>query len=754
NGLEYDSAFLVSEKSHRYYTYEGLNKIIDPIHDGHDVWYTLFVNQNVPYDLDVDSDEVNQNNWTVFVNARVEDKSGNLLGVCGVGVQMTNIQKMFKEAEEEYNVKINLVDKNGLVQVDTDDINIENAWLDATVLENSNKDEYVYQTIDSDEFAVTKYVEYLDWYLVVRSEPTAISKRFINTIMINIVLFLMVMGFLIATIFVVIRRSRRERDEKQKLLIVSERAVAASEAKSSFLSQMSHEIRTPINVVLGMNEMILREGRDTGILTYAETIKHAGNTLLGIINDILDFSKIEAKKMEIIPAEYDLSEVINDLVAVTKTRSKGKELELKFEFDPDIPRFLYGDEVRIKQVIINILSNAVKYTEKGSVTFGIGFKKSENKTDSISLHVSVKDTGIGIKPGDLKKLFNEFERLDEKKTRNIEGTGLGMTITKNLLEMMGSQLVVESEYGKGSVFSFDLDQKVIKWEALGDYASTYHDRVASREHYKEKFTAEDAKVLVVDDTKTNLDVFCILLKNTKVKIDTAGSGEEALSAVGENKYDLIFLDHMMPEKDGIETLHDMREKRDNKNYDTPVVCLTANAISGAREKYISEGFVDYLTKPIDPDALEEMLIKYLPKDKVHISENGDGTDDKDNEDDSVMARLEKIKGIDVKEGLKYCVEAELYLEVIESYYSEIDVNAEQIELYYNENNIKDFTVKVHSLKSSSKSIGAVRLSEKAALLEKAGKDGNMDYIRENTSEVLRELRELKDSLSEILSKEV
>ena len=407
-----------------------------------------------------------------------------------------------------------------------------------------------------------------------------------------------------------------EKRERDKLIDMSQRALAASEAKSSFLSNMSHEIRTPINAVLGMNEMILRECEDSNILMYAENIRTSGNTLLGIINDILDFSKIEAGKMEIILVDYDISSVISDLVNMIKARAEDKGLTLVLDMDRKLPKLLHGDEVRIKQIITNILTNAVKYTEKGTVTFGIGFEELPDDPDSIILDVYVKDTGIGIKKEDMKKLFSEFERIEEKRNRNIEGTGLGMNITKRLLEMMGSSLKAESIYELGSKFSFRLRQGVVKWEELGDYEAAYKASLGRHERYKETFTAPDAQVLVVDDTPMNLTVFKNLLKKTGVKIDTADSGDDGLRMSYDKKYDMIFLDHMMPKKDGIETLHELRSRPKDPNLLTPVVCLTANAISGAREQYLSEGFDDYLTKPIDPGRLEEMLVKYLPSDKV------------------------------------------------------------------------------------------------------------------------------------------
>ena len=377
NGLKYDSTFLVSEKSRRYYTYNGLNKIVNPENDAHDVWYSLFIEKNKPYDLDVDSDEMNKGQWTVFVNARIEDENGKLLGVCGVGVQMTNLQELFLTSEQEYGVKINFVDRNGLVQVDTADINIENAWLGGNMLTQAETDEYIYKTIGNNEFAVTKYVEYLDWYLVVRSAPTAINREFINIILLNAILFLFVMAILIFAVAVILRRSKKERDAREKLLIVSERAIAASEAKSSFLSTVSHEIRTPLNAVLGMNEMILKKAADEKILEYSSDIQNAGKTLLALINSILDFSKIEEGKMEIVPVEYSTAPMIRNLVASVMERAKNKGLDFITDIDETLPAGLIGDDVRLSQVIMNILTNALKYTEAGHIRFTIRKERQE-----------------------------------------------------------------------------------------------------------------------------------------------------------------------------------------------------------------------------------------------------------------------------------------------------------------------------------------------------------------------------------------
>ena len=507
----------------------------------------------------------------------------------------------------------------------------------------------------------------------------------------------------------------KEKKERDALINLSERAFAASEAKSSFLSNMSHEIRTPINAILGMNEIILRESADSEIISYAESIKTAGNTLLGIINDILDFSKIEAGKIEIIPVDYDLSSLINDLVNMIQTRADDKGLALSLDFDKHLPKMLYGDEVRIKQVITNILTNAVKYTEKGIVTFSMKFKRIDDEPDSVILLVTIKDTGIGIKPEDMQKLFTEFERIEEERNRNVEGTGLGMAITQNLLYLMKSNLKVESIYGLGSKFSFELKQKVIKWEPLGDYEASYKTGLSERKKYAEKFTAPTARVLVVDDNPMNLMVVKNLLKQTKIKIDTAINGDEGLLLTQGDKYDLIFLDHMMPDKDGIETLQELRAQKENPNCHTVAVCLTANAVSGAKEKYIAAGFDNYLTKPINPDKLEEMLLNYLPKEKVNSASSGNAEVATQNE-----RPQSSYKHLNIAVGLEYSTDEDMLRSVIELFCELKDENKEKIQQAFESGNWKNYTMFVHSLKSTALSIGGERVGKIAKELEMAG----------------------------------
>ena len=740
-GLSYDSAFLVSEKSRRYYTYEGLNKIVDPENDSHDIWYSLFVEKDASYDLDVDSDEMNRDQWTVFVNARIEDENGDLLGVCGVGVQMTNLQKLFLECEKEYGVKINLVDNKGMVQVDTQDINIENAWITTEALGQEETDEYHTETLDNGEFVVTKYVEYLGWYLIVKSSPTSISRQFIHVIILNVSMFLLVMGVLFFMIMVILKRSKKEREDKERLLLLSERALAASEAKSSFLSRMSHEIRTPINTVLGMNEMILREAREEKILEYASNINNAGRTLLSLINSILDFSKIEEGKMEIIPAVYDTASVINNLVVPVLERAKEKGLEFYANIDESLPCRMIGDDMRISQIIMNLLTNAVKYTRDGFIR--LTMKAGGADGDGIELYVSVEDSGIGIKEEDLPRLFESFERLEEEKNRSIEGTGLGMAIVSSLLGMMGSEIQVKSEYGKGSIFFFTIRQEIADATPIGDY--TKRLEISRKLKRTDFFAAPGAKVLVVDDNEMNLKVARNLLGLFGISPRLSGSGQDAIEQVKNNFYHIVLLDHMMPKMDGKETLRKMKEG----GYlaaGTKVVVLTANAIAGAREQYLNVGFDDYLSKPIELAQLEAALRKWLPESVIELDgqtkeqareqedrfefypeEEGEEGDDAANEsreeDEAAMIGRLEILGMDTKTALGFCCgDTSFYEELLSDFVAGYPEKKKELDDCFAAKDWQGFEVKIHALKSVAKTIGAMGLSGMALELEGAARE--------------------------------
>ncbi|MCR5419526.1 MAG: response regulator [Lachnospiraceae bacterium] len=383
-------------------------------------------------------------------------------------------------------------------------------------------------------------------------------------------------------------------------------AEMASEAEARFLANMSHEIRTPINTMLGMNTMILRESKEPEIRKYSADVKSAGETLLTLVNDILDLSRIRAGRMEIIDVEYNLVDLIYDCINMVTLKASEKKLKLNIDVESSLPSVLSGDEMKIRQVIVNLLSNAVKYTNEGSVNFCV---KGKEDYEVMYLTFIVEDTGIGIKPEDMERLFGEYQRIEEYRNRNVEGTGLGMSITKSLLAMMGSRLEVESEYSKGSKFSFTIKQRIVDPNPIGEFNS--HKTAEETEDNEETLFLPGMKVLVVDDNKVNCRVFTLLLKKTEMKIDEVYSGEAMLKITENNEYDIIFLDHMMPDMDGIETLRLFRErelKKEGKK--TKVVALTANAIQGARELYISAGFDEFLTKPIQIGALEDVIKRF------------------------------------------------------------------------------------------------------------------------------------------------
>ena len=402
----------------------------------------------------------------------------------------------------------------------------------------------------------------------------------------------------------------------KELEVAREEANIANQSKSDFLASMSHEIRTPINGVLGMNTMILRDSDDPQIVEYAENIRIAGNALLSIINDILDLTKIESGRMEILPANYELFSIMNDCYQINRMRASEKGLEFIFDNDPDMPAVYYGDEVRIRQIINNLLSNGIKYTKEGSVKLTIGYTENHTADDPDSaerviLEISVEDTGIGIKEEDLNNLFKSFSRLEETRNRHIEGTGLGLHITQELVSLMQGTIDVKSEYGKGSTFTVRIPQIVVSHKRMGDFAIRLKERVKIEKIGPSTFKAPGKKVLIVDDVKMNVLVFKGLLRGTEMDIDCAYSGVEGIEMSKSTKYDIIFMDHLMPEMDGIEAYRMIRDDKDNINHDTPCVVLTANAIVGMRASYLEEGFAEYISKPVEQKQLltvtEELL---------------------------------------------------------------------------------------------------------------------------------------------------
>ncbi len=525
-------------------------------------------------------------------------------------------------------------------------------------------------------------------------------------------------------------------------------AVMANEAKSLFLSNMSHEIRTPINAVLGMNEMILRECRDEQLLTYAANIRSSGKTLLFLINDILDLSKIESGKMEIIEVEYEPAVLIMDLWNMIFLRAREKDLSIHFSLDETLPRVLYGDDVRIKQVVTNLLTNAVKYTPGGGIELYMAYERKG--PEQICLIISVKDTGMGIKQEDMGKLFESFQRLDEEQNRHIEGTGLGMNITMSLLKLMDGEMKVESEYGKGSVFTVTIPQKIICDEPTGDFESIRSRQEQGRSEYRQAFEAPEARVLVVDDNTMNLTVFTSLLKRTRIQIDTAASGRACLELVKKQKYHIIFMDHMMPEMDGIETFHEIRKLEDFPNQDTPVIVLTANAVSGARGGYMKEGFADFLTKPIDGDVLEQTVAEYLPQELIRKREDAVG--EKEAGLAGISGRAEGASagvsggangeayfleyGISLKNGLSHALnDMETYLDLAALFLKEREKQETMAEFLAKED-MKNYAVLVHGLKGNARTLGADRMADMAYEHEMKSKAGDAAWVKSHWEELL------------------
>ena len=637
--------------------------------------------------------------------------------------------------------------------------------------------------------------------------------------------------------------------KKYHIQLASSEIEREANMKSDFLANMSHEIRTPMNAVIGMAEMALREEMSPTARDYINQIKTAGNSLLKIINDILDFSKIHAGKMDFNMAEYEPLSIIHDVTNIIMTRIGDKDLTLVIDYDPNIPTRLIGDSIRIKQVIMNLANNAVKFTPNGYVKVNIEFEQRAD--DMITLKVAVKDTGIGIKKEDTQKIFQSFQQVDSKRNRNIEGSGLGLAISKQLIELMHGKIWLESEYGSGSTFFFELPQIVIQNEpsvviktdepfcvaTLSDspYITeslakdlkrfhvnhiilplenplekleasnvkylfvdfpVYNDEIKSyiEAHpdlttilmieFKNTFTshlpnllvtkkplyalnigsifnhdeslhdydsnrteqfnfiAPDATILIVDDNEVNLTVARGLMEPFKMHIDTALSGKDAIQKISVKQYDLIFMDHMMPELDGVETTHIIR--RSHYDYDDiPIIALTANAMEEMRSKFLAEGMNDFLAKPIEMRLLVRILLKWLPKDKIQKA----STELKKTSDKLDVADL------DTEAALRYLGSEELFWKVLEDFYKIIDKKSALIEKNYQKADWKNYTIEVHALKSAARQIGATKLSEHAAALEAAGNAENLELIKSDTNSLLIEYRYYQDALQPYFKQE-
>ena len=561
-------------------------------------------------------------------------------------------------------------------------------------------------------------------------------------------------------------------------------------SQKTLLASVSHEIRTPINSVLGLDEMILRDTKEENTRQYALDIRTSGKVLLSLVNDILDFSRLESGAVELQPEPYSLKELLAEISVVERERAAQKGLEFRVVVNPNIPDRLVGDYSRIRQVLINLINNGVKYTNEGHVELSVDYEEKEENMILLKFHI--KDTGIGIREEDINRIFEPFVRVDEKKNRAVEGTGLGMSITENLLILMGSRVSVESRYGKGSDFSCRIPQPVADPAPIGEF--DLHALQEEDERDTRDYICPNATLLVVDDTPLNIKVFTLLLKEKKPDIHTAASGEEALEECSKTKFDVIFMDQRMPGMDGTQTLHVLREQESCAiNHETPVVLLTADAFAGVREEALANGFNGYLSKPVTPADLSSALRDFLPVDKV-VFDGGDqagkasaetpakGTaeapaikaaesreaepdrvaeaaPERDEGENPLFSAPSRECGLTVKEAAGSMGSEELYTSVLTDFTALGPGNADEIDRLQAAGDLENYTIKVHALKSSARLIGAMDLSARAKALEEAGdkaQEGDTEargQIDSDTGSLLEDYRELLEKLSGVLREE-
>ena len=524
----------------------------------------------------------------------------------------------------------------------------------------------------------------------------------------------------------------------EQMELAKNQAEKANRAKSDFLSSMSHEIRTPLNAIVGFSEDIKTHSDEVPSIVSedAEYIVEASNTLLEIVGNILDINKIESNKMEIVDVSYNFKETIRDLAKINSVRIGDKPIDFKVDIAQDIPDGLIGDKVHVKQVVNNLVSNAIKYTQKGVVELTV---KCINKDSICNLIISVKDTGMGIKAENINKLFNKFERLDLEKNITIEGTGLGLAITKKLIELMNGKIVVQSKYGEGSKFTVALDQRIVP-KKLEDIQDEKIDAIP--------FIGNNNKILVVDDNPINLKVAIRLLRDYNLDIDTSDSGKGCIDKVLQgNNYELILLDDMMPHMTGVETLKNLKKII---GFSTPTVALTANAISGMREKYLENGFNDYLSKPINKEELESILKKYLKQgDKANLN-----IETKSNDDEDYDLDILKQAGVDISSSLELLGDMDTYNDTIKDFFKESKERLEKIKEYKDNSDMPNYAILVHAMKSDSKYLGFTKLAELSYNHEMASKKNDVDYVNSNYESLMIEANRIMELIKQYIKEDL
>lgn len=517
-----------------------------------------------------------------------------------------------------------------------------------------------------------------------------------------------------------------------------QQALIANKAKSSFLANMSHEIRTPINAVLGMNELILRETKSDSIREYAQTIQSSGSSLLSIINDVLDISKIESGRIEITEGCYEPASLISDCYNMTAARARAKKLDFIVECADDIPRALIGDEAHIRQIVVNLLTNAIKYTESGSVRLIASCER--RAAEECLLRISVRDTGIGIAESDLAGVFEQFSRYDLERNRNIEGTGLGLSIVKRLTDLMGGSISVKSEKRSGSEFTAELPQGIADGSPAGRIRI---DAAQGGCDYRHTFEAPEAKLLAVDDLPVNLRIIEKMLEGTRISVTTAQSGEKCLELCAQERFDIILMDHMMPVMDGVETLSRLRAQCP-LNEGVPVIMLTANALAGAREQYIGMGFADYLSKPVRGEKLDELVRKHLPERLVH---NGVSAPPEPQQESGFLERLcRAVPVLCPAAAVEYCCGSEEMLAQALRDYAANDRSAEMSQALA-QGRLEDYARLAHSLKSTSRAVGLEGIAARAAASEFALKNGDVSFAGVNHEGLISDHKNAIDAIN-------